>query len=304
MSGGSFPEPAMLIKNAAEAGPVRTTVHPLRLNGRGVAGFGIAWLCLPVIVFLVGLAGSAGALVPALYMLVIAAVGLAYPLAALIGTRIRICENGLVVSTLTGKRGRFFIPYASIDMGSVMVHPVPRRGGANRYKALTALREDYPWPAMSELILATCPVRPRIAVGPPYGQPLNVWGAPYSKHGISFRALHPVFASPWWRARPAIQLSASRWGRRAMQHPARAQWVLSAMRPLLNYPGLVPVVIHNDQPMMRWMFGTDRPDQLLRVIEEAMVAAGVPGAHGFTARALASPYDRPPTEIPAEPELW
>ena len=293
MTSGVFPEPPALIRNEAEAGRVRQTVHPLRLNGRGLVGFLIAWLFLPLIVFLIALGAGAGALVPALYLLVIAAVGLAYPFAAIVRTRIRICEHGLIVSTLPGKRARFFIPYATIDPGSVMVHPVPRRGGAYRYKALTALTEDYPWPAMSKLILATCPVRPRFSFGPPYGQPLNIWGAPYSKHGISFRGLHPVFASPWWRARPAVR-----------GFPPRAQWVLSAMRPLLDYPELIPVVFHNDQPVMRWMFGTDQPAQLLMAIEEAMVAAQVPGAPGFAARALNTPYDRSPKEIPADPSLW
>jgi len=188
---------------------------------------------------------------------------------------------------------RFFIPYSTIDPGSVMVHPVPRRGGAYRYKPVAAMNEAYPWPAMSKLILATCPVRPRFLSGVPYGQPLNVWGAPYSKHGISFRGLHPVFASPWWRSRPAVR-----------GHPARAQWALGALRPLLDYPELRPVVIHDDQLVIRWMFGTDRPDLLLGAIEEAMVAARVPGAQGFTARALGTPYDRPPKEIPADPRLW
>jgi hypothetical protein len=293
VTSGGFPEPAVLVRTEAEAGRVRQTVHPLRLNGRGLAGFLTAWLCLPVIVFLIALAGSAGALVPALYLLVIAAAGLAYPLVALAGTRVRICEHGLIVSTLPGKRARFFIPYATIDPGSVMLHPVPRRGGAYRYKPLTAMNEAYPWPAMSKLILATCPVRPRLLPGMPYGQPLNIWGAPYSKHGISFRGLHPVFASPWWRTRPAVR-----------GYPPRAQWVLSALRPLLDRPELIPVVTHDDQPVMRWMFGTDRPDRLLNAIEEAMVAAQVPGAEGFAARALSSPYDRPPKDIPADPRLW
>jgi hypothetical protein len=293
MTSGDFAEPAVLIRTEAEAGRVRRVVHPLRLNPRGLAGFLVAWLCLPVIVFLVALAGHTGALVPALYLLVIAAAGIAYPFAALTGTRIRICEQGLIVSTWPGKRNRFFIPYATIDPGSAMVHPVPRRGGAYRYKATTALNADYPWPAMARLVLATCPVRPRLAVGPPYGQPLNVWGAPYSRHGISFRGLHPVFASPWWRTRPAVR-----------GHPARAQWVLGALRPLLDRPELLPVVIHNDQPVMRWMFGTDRPELLLGAIEEAMVAAGVPGAGGFAGRALGCPYDRPPKDIPADPGLW
>jgi hypothetical protein len=293
MTGDAFPEPAVLIGTATEAGRVRRTVYPFRLNGRGLAGFLVAWLCLPVIVLLIGLAAGAEALVPALYMLVIAAVGLAYPFAAVIGTRIRICEHGLIVSTLPGKQTRFFIPYATIDPGSVMVHPVPRRGGTYRYKPVAAMGEDYPWPAMSKLILATCPVRPRFLSGEPYGQPLNVWRAPYSKHGISFRGLHPVFASPWWRTRPAKR-----------GHLARAQWVLGALRPLLDYPELLPVVIHNDQPVMRWMLGTDRPDLLLGAIEEAMVAARVPSAQGFAARALNSPYDRPPKDIPADPSLW
>lgn len=289
-----FPEPVALIRTEAEAGRVRQTLYPLRLNGRGLAGFAAAWLFLPVVVFGVALAGGAGAFVPALYMLVIAAAGLAYPFAALTGTRVRVCEHGLIVSSPAGgKRTRFFIPYATIDPGSVMVHPVPRRGGTYRYKPIAAMNEKYPWPAMSKLILATCPLRPRFLSGLPYGQPLNVWGAPYSRHGISFRALHPVFASPWWRSRPAVR-----------GHQPRAQWVLSAMRPLLDYPDLIPVVIHDDQPVMRWMFGTDRPERLLAAIEEAMAAARLPGAEGFAARALASPYDRPPKDIPADPRLW
>jgi hypothetical protein len=290
---GDFAEPKVLIGTAAEAGRVRQVVYPLRLNGRGLAGFLAAWLFLPAVVFLAALAGSAGALVPALYMLVIAAAALAYPLAALTRTRIRVCERGLIIDALPGKRNRFFIPYATIDPGSAMVHPVPRRGGAYRYKPVTALTETYPWPAMSGLILATCPLRPRLAVGEPYGQPLNIWGAPYSKHGISFRGLHPVFASPWWRARPA-----------ARGNPPRAQWVLGALRPLLDHRELRPVLIRDDQPVMRWMLGTDRPEQLLAAIEEAMVAAGVPGAAGLAAVAIGRPYDRPPKDIPADPELW
>jgi hypothetical protein len=55
---------------------------------------------------------------------------------------------------------------------------------------------------------------------------------------------------------------------------------------------------------MRWMFGTDRPDLLLGAVEEAMVAARVPGAQGFAARALGTTYDRPPKDIPADPRLW
>lgn len=288
-----FPEPVALIRTEAEAGRVRETLHPLRLNGRGLAGFLIAWLFLPVVVLLVALGGGAGAFVPALYMLVIAAAGLAYPFGALTGTRIRVCEHGLIVSTIPGKRHRFYIPYATIDPGSVMAHPVPRRGGAYRYKPIAAVNEKYPWPAMSKLILASCPLRPRFLSGTSYGQPFNVWGAPYSRHGISFRALHPVFASPYWRSRPAVR-----------NHPPRAQWVLSALRPLLDIPELIPVVIHNDQPVMRWMFGTDHPERLLRAIEEAMVAARLPGARGFAARAMANPYDRPPKDIPADPRLW
>lgn len=291
---GDFPEPTVLIATADEAGRVRRTIYPLRLNRRGLAGFLVAWLILPAIVLVTGLAsGAAGALVVALYMLAGATVLIAYPLGAYARTRIRVCEHGLIVSSLPRKRTRFFIPYATIDTGSVMVHPVPRRGGAYRYKALTAMTEEYPWPAMSRLIIATCPVRPRLATGPSYGQPLNVWGAPYSKHGISFRAMHPVFASPWWRARSAVR-----------GHPARAQWVLGTLRPLLDYPELLPIMLHDDQPVMRWMFGTDRPDQLLDAIEEAMTAAGIPGAQGFTAHALAHPYDRPRKDIPADPELW
>lgn len=76
------------------------------------------------------------------------------------------------------------------------------------------------------------------------------------------------------------------------------------MLPLLRQPELVPVLVHEDQPVMRWMLGTDRPEELLAAIEAAMVAAGTPGADGFTARALAHPYDRPPRDIPDDPQLW
>lgn len=210
MTSGEFPEPAVLLRTEAGAGRIRQTVHPLRLNRRGLAGFLVAWLFLPVVVFLVALAGGAGALIPALYIMVIAAVGLAYPFAALVGTRTRICEHGLIVSTLPRGRASFFIPYITIDTGSVMVHPVPRRGGAWRYKPMTAMNEDYPWPAMSQLILATCPVRPRFLSGAPYRQPLNVWGAPYSKHGISFRGC--TRCSPVRGGAPARRCAGTRRG--------------------------------------------------------------------------------------------
>jgi hypothetical protein len=72
-------------------------------------------------------------------------------------------------------------------------------------------------------------------------------------------------------ARPAVR-----------EHRARARWVLGALRPLLDYPELVPVAVRNDQPVMRWMFGTGRPDHLLEAIEEAMTAAQIASAQGFT----------------------
>jgi hypothetical protein len=294
MTGGGFPEPAVLIGSEAEAGRVLRVVHPLRPNTRGLVGFLIAALILPVIVLMVAVAGNADPITLFLYMLAIDLVILGLILGAYAATRIRVCEHGLIFSNVSGsKRNLFYIPYATIDPGSAMVHPVPRRDGAYRYKPIAVAEEDYPWPAMRQLILATCPVLPRIFLPARYGSPLNVWEAPYIRHGISFRALHPVFASPWWRARPAMR-----------GFPPRAQWVLSAMRPLLDYPELIPVLIHNDQPVMRWMFGTDRPEWLLRQIEDAMVAAQVPDAEGFTARALAHPYDRPPKDIPGDPQLW
>lgn len=288
----AFPEPAVLIQTEAEAGQVRQVLQPFRLTARAVAGWLIAWLFLPVIVLLIGLGAHAG-VTPFLYLLVIAAVGLAYPFAAVVGTRIRVCEHGLIVSTTGGQRSRYFIPYATIDTSSAMVHPVARRAGYYRYRPVAAATAEYPWPAMSDFILAACPLRPRLALGPPYGSPLNLWRAPHTRHAISFRGLHPVFASPWWRTRPAVR-----------GHPARAQWVLGALRRLLAYPELVPVLIHHDQPVMRWMLGTNRPEELLGAIGQAMTAAGVPGAEGFAARALARPYDRPEKDIPADPQLW
>ena len=273
---------------------MRATIYPLKPNGRGWAGIAAFWLVLPTTVLVISLAASVhGALVPFFIMLGITTLGVLYPVLALVRTRIRACQHGLIVDTVHGKSYRYFIPYSTIDYGSAMVHPTPSRGGAYRYKGLTALTTRYPWPGLDRFVLAACPLRPRFSVGPPYGQPLNVWGAPYSRHGISFRALHPVFASPWWRARPAVR-----------DHPPRAQWVLGTLRVLLDRPELRPVLMFNDQPVMRWMFGTDRPEDLLREIETAMVASGVSGAAGFATRAMANPYDRPPKEVPDDPQLW
>lgn len=50
----------------------------------------------------------------------------------------------------------------------------------------------------------------------------------------------------------------------------------AALRPLLDQPELRPALIHNDQPVTRWMLGTDRPDVLLGAIEEGMVAPACP----------------------------
>ncbi|WP_141955368.1 hypothetical protein [Actinoallomurus bryophytorum] len=290
----SFREPESLIQSVAQAGAVRSTIYPLKPNRRGWAGIAAFWLVLPVTVLVISLAASVhGALDPFFIMLGIATLGVLYPVLALVRTRIRICEHGLIVDSVPGRSRRFLIPYLTIDSGSVMVHPTPSRGGAYRYKPLTAATKRYPWPGLDRFVLAACPLRPKISLGPPYGQPLNIWGAPYSRHGISFRALHPVFASPWWRARPAVR-----------DHPPRAQWVLGTLRMLLDRPELRPVLVFNDQPVMRWMFGTDRPEDLLREIETAMVASGVAEAAGFAAHAMANPYDRPPRDIPDDPQLW
>jgi hypothetical protein len=290
----AFPEPAVLIGTRAEAGPVRQVIRPGRLNARAVAGWLTAWLLLPVIAGLISLGAHAG-LAPFLYLLVIAAVALAPLLAMVLSVRFLVCEHGLVISALGGQRNQFFIPYATIDTASVMHHPVARRGGSYRYKPVALAQEEYPWPPMRDYLLADCPLKPRLSfsAGPRFGSPLNLWRAPHNRHAVSFRALHPVFASPYWRARPPVR-----------DLPARAQWVLRELRRLLRYPELVPVLVHRDQPVMRWMLGSNRPSELLTVIEQAMTAAGVPGAAGFAARALARPYDRPPRDIPADPQLW
>ena len=217
MSGGDFPEPALLIRTAAEAGRVRQTVHPFRLNGRGLAGFLIAWLFLPVVVFLIALAAGARRLVPALYILVIAAAGLAYPFAAVVGARIGICEYGLIVSTLPGNRMRFFIPYSAIDRAASW-----RTGAAARWRDRTSPSRRRTRPTRGRRYDASSSPRARGDAGrvrSALRPATSTSGArPLQQaHGISLRGLHLVFASPWWRTRPAVR-----------GHPARAQLVLGA----------------------------------------------------------------------------
>jgi hypothetical protein len=290
----AFPEPAVLIGSVADAGQVRQVIRPGRLNARAAAGWLTGWLFLPVVVLLISLGAHAG-LAPFLYLLVIAAAALAFPFSMVVSLRFQVCQHGLIISTRGGRRSQFFIPYATIDTASVMVHPVARRGGSYRYQPIALAQAEYPWPEMPGYLLSACPLRSRLAfgTGPRFGSPLNLWRAPHNRQAISFRALHPVFASPFWRTRPPVR-----------DLPARAQWVLRELGRLLKYPELVPVLIHHDQPVMRWMLGTSQPSELLTAIEQAMTAAGTPGAAGFAARAMAQPYDRPVKDIPADPQLW
>jgi hypothetical protein len=290
----AFPEPAVLIGSVAEAGRVRQVIRPGRLNARAAGGWLAAWLFLPVVAAAISLGAHAG-LVPFLVLLVVAALALAFPFAAVLGVRFQVCEHGLVISGLGGQKNQFFVPYATIDTNSVMFHPVARRSGSYRYQPVALAQETYPWPAMPGYLLADCPLKPRLAFGggPRFGSPFNLWRAPHNRHVISFRALHPVFASPYWRARPAVR-----------DLPPRGQWVLRELSRLLQHPELVPVLVYRDQPMMRWMLGTNQPTELLTAIEQAMTAAGVPGAAGFGGRAVARPYDRPQKDIPADPQLW
>jgi hypothetical protein len=206
--------------------------------------------------------------------------------------RVRVCERGLIVETTVLWHFVAIIPYAAIDPATVMVHWRSLRAAIYRYRFMTAASRKYPWPGMvSYILVSQTGLRIRFS-GPP--SPLNVFASPSTPLGISFRGMHPVLASPRYRDK------GSRRGGKG-----RGVLALEAWNGVRQIPELKDVVTYCGVPVMRWVIGTDNPEHLLRELENAMVAAGIPDAAGLTDRALANPWpDLPPRSIPADPALW
>jgi hypothetical protein len=280
----SLPAPEPLLWTPSDAG------RPLHTSHHRTPGWR-AWIAAAVIwaaVFLVELRTStiamavAGSVIPV--GIVIVGVGVGFAASA----RFRVCERGLVMDTLYGTRGLYVVPYATIDPASVRVHTHVRRV-RYRYKARQAVLRWAAHPPMAGYVIASQAIR-RWA-GPP--RPLNIRGAPGIRYGISFRGLHPVLASPAYRARPAT--------RRA---PAPAPALLHVWSTAAKDPVLRPVISYRGVPVMRWFIGTSHPEKLLPELERAMTAAGIPGAAGLAGRGMADPYVEQARVIPADPALW
>jgi hypothetical protein len=91
----------------------------------------------------------------------------------------------------------------------------------------------------------------------------NLRMAPYATKAVSFRGLDPLAAHPRRRQRaPAV-----------------------FAEPLLRYENapVTPVVTE------RWVLATQRPDLLLRAIEQVLVDGGIPGSRGLADRELRNP---------------
>jgi hypothetical protein len=206
----------------------------------------------------------------------------------LASARFRSCERAIVLDILYAGRSAYIVPFATIDPASFRVHTHWKRL-PYRYKPLLAKATWAEHPAMAEYVLNSHDAR--WWTGHPTA--LNVRGAPYSKYCISFRGLHPVLASPAYRAKAATGVV-----------PARTPALLAAYNAAITDPDLRDVVAYDGYPAMRWCIGTSHPEKLLRQIEDAMTRAGAPGAAGLTDRALADVYDEQPRTIPADPALW
>lgn len=264
--------------------PLHTSHHLFPGRSSWIAAL-VIWTCI----FLLAWHGghdAEGALSASAFAVVIVIIIPFYGFLA--SARLQSCERGIVMDTLHADRGAYIVPFATIDPASFRVHTHVRRL-PYRYNAIQAKTRWNEHPAMAEYVRGSQTAR--LWAGPPI--PLNIRGAPAIKYNISFRGLHPVLASPSYRAKAATGIV-----------PARTPALLAAYNVAITDPALRDVVDYDGYPAMRWCIGTNHPEKLLRQIEDAMTRAGVPGAAGLTERALADVYDEQPNTIPADPALW
>jgi hypothetical protein len=276
------PEPLLWIPS--DAGRPLYTSHHLKPGWRAWTAAAVIW----AIAFLVELrtftvaTALAGSVIP----VGIVIVGICYGLLA--SARFRVCERGLVMDRLYARRGAYVLPYATIDPATVRVHTHIRRI-PYRYSATQAALRWKAHPLMADYVTASQATAAWVGLR----RPLNIRSAPGIRYDISFRGLHPVLASPAYRAKPATR-----------QVPARAPTLLHVWSTAAQDPVLRPVISYHGVPVIRWFIGTDHPEKLLPELERVMTAAGIPGAAGLAGRGLAQRYDEQPRTIPADAAWW
>ncbi len=284
MSGPDSPSaPEPLLWTPSDAGRPLFTGHHLKPGWRAWIAAAVIW----AIVFLLEVRTSP---------IATAVAGSVIPVAVIVGAcfgflasaRFRVCDRGLVMDTRCARHRVYVVPYATIDPASVRVYTHIRRV-PYRYNAAQAVRRWTAHPPMADYVATSQTVRQWAGVP----RPLNLRGAPGIRYAISFRGLHPVLASPAYRARPATR-----------QVPAPAPTVLRVWSAAAKDPVLRPVISYHGVPVVRWFIGTDHPEKLLPELERAMTAAGIPGAAGLAGRGVADPYDERPRTIPADPAFW
>jgi hypothetical protein len=225
---------------------------------------------------------------PGIVVIIVAGAGWS---AAVAAVRVTVCERALIMDTLLPPGRSYVVPYEALDPSSVILHSPPAHS-SQPYKLRASGEGKWPDPAMNRYIAAS---QSQSMLTRP--APLNVRAASWIHYGISFRGLHPVLASPYYRAKGITRLL----GR---QIPPRLPGLMQAWYAVRESPRYRTAVSYHDYPVIRWVLRTEHPERLLRALENAMVSGGFPDAAGMTDRALSRPYAGKPRVIPDDPAVW
>lgn len=283
------PELQPVLWTPHDAGPVLYTSHHVRLNRRGLLGLLLFLLFTALIIVLPAiLTSGVSAGIPGIALLVVVGIGWGAGVSAM---RVRICERALILDTPFLKSRPFVVPYATLDPDSVLLHS-PQAHAWYPYRLRNSGEGKWPDPAMNGYIAVTQAIR-RLTPA----NPLNVRAASWIHYGVSFRGLHPVLASPYYRAKgPARRLG--------VRLPPRLPVLMETWEKVRDMPRYRHAVSYHGYPVIRWIISSEHPERLLRALENAMIGSGVPGAAGMTDRALARPYASKPRTIPDDPAVW
>jgi hypothetical protein len=271
-----------------DAGRTLYTSHYGRLNRRGVTILLTAFMIMCLVTVLPAWLAHGGVdaaeLLP-LPVLTVGACGL-----WISSMRIRLCEHGLIVEPFRLiKSSSYVVPYDTIDPDSVLV-AAPGSQVAFPYNVVGSrlwgnhVMKRYVDLSQKSYIMAIVP------------NPMNIFGAPGSRYQVTFRGLHPVIAGPRWRFRGSTNTLTG--------VPSRLEGLMHNWALLTTDPTFGPAVTARGVPAIRWFIGTDHPEPLLRALEAAMTAAGIPGAAGLADRALASPVFYKRRTLPDNPAQW
>ncbi len=283
------PELRPVLWTRGDAGRVLYTNHHLRLNGRGLLAVLAFFLVVALITVLPAVLTSGVSVgVPIIVVLVVA--GVAWG-AAVSAVRVRICERALVMDSPFLKRRSFVVPYATLDPNSVILHS-PQSHAWYPYRLRNSGQGKWPDPAMNGYIAVTQAIGRLTSANP-----LNVRAASWIHYAVSFRGLHPVLASPYYRAKGQTR-------RVGVRLSPRLLALMETWAVVRGIPQYRHAVAYRDYPVIRWIISTDHPERLLRALEQAMISAGFPGAAGMTDRVVSHPYASKPRVIPDDPAVW